>query len=186
MKKVIPFVILIFVVIGGILIWQANQKDKTESKPLTQEQRMESASNIGEVHLHASFLIFTNGTKRVFTDTKYHQRDTRAHLHTSTPSVIHVNLLPVTWQEFFDSLPSPMKVETNCFTTGTNQKFCTEGNTTLKFFLNGQLLDPTILASTINDGDMFLISFGAENENQLQNQLNQLPNPKLLNLNPAE
>lgn len=182
--KVILIILILLAIVGGIFVWQRQRSKLTNATSLIQNIPTQTAEE--KTHIHAAFIIFTNGTKRIFTDSKYHERIPEAHLHVSSPSVIHIHAGGITWQEFFDSLPSPMKVTAECLTTGTGQRFCTKGESDLKFYLNGQRAQQSILNQEIRDNDMLLISYGSENENQLREQLKQFPNPQTLNLNPQE
>lgn len=83
----------------------------------------------------ASFEIYTNGTKRVFTAAMYHNQSEDAYIESSDPSKVKVKKSGVTWQEFFDTLP--FEINKKCLITGTSQTFCTDKDGTLKFFLNG-------------------------------------------------
>lgn len=122
---------------------------------------------------NARFLIFTNGTLRVFTDPKYHNLSTDIYIQANNPNTIHVKKANLTWADFFKTLP--MKLEANCLTTGTKQTFCNQGNYTLKFYLNGVRTD-NLLTQTIKPNDQALITYGIENEAQINNQLDQLKN----------
>lgn len=83
----------------------------------------------------ASFEIYTNSTKRIFTAAMYHNQSEDVYLEAGDPSIVHVNNPEITWQEFFDTLP--FQIDEECLTTGTAQTFCTDKDGTLKFFLNG-------------------------------------------------
>lgn len=65
----------------------------------------------------------------------------------------------------------------NCLTTGTKQTFCTNDNQSLKFFINGEREDGA-LGVEIKDGDRLLVSYGSEEEDELENQFSQIPLPK--------
>lgn len=125
-----------------------------------------------EVNIKASFLIFTNGTKRDFSASRYHNLTDYVYLVTENPTTIHAKKKGVTWGDFFGTLP--MKLTENCLTTGTGQLFCSNGFETLKFYLNGVKTEG-VLGKEIKDGDKFLISYGEDNEEEIKKQLNQIP-----------
>ena len=106
----------------------------------------------------ARFEIVTSGTKRIFTDARYHNQSTDVYITATDPSQIMVNKPDVTWQQFFDTLPAPMKVGASCLHTGTGQEFCTNETQTLRFILNGQD-QPDVLTIPIAPNDNLLISF---------------------------
>lgn len=107
----------------------------------------------------ASFVIYTNGTLRIFTDPRYHNLSEDVYLEADDPGIVHVKKPDITWADFFETLP--MKLTAECLATGTGQRFCTDENRKLKFYLNGELR-PDALDETIQDGDELLVSFGEE------------------------
>src|SRR3989344_9003383 len=123
------------------------------------------------VDYEARFAIYTNGIKRVFTNSMYHNLSKDVYIEASDPSIVHVKKDGVTWMDFFATLP--MKLSKDCLTTGTNETFCMTKNATLKLYLNGVRND-NLLTEKINNGDWALISYGTENEAQIKPQLNSL------------
>lgn len=121
------------------------------------------------VNYKAYFAIYTNGIKRIFTNSMYHNLSENVYIDASNPSIVHVNKPGITWMDFFLTLP--MKVEKNCLVTGTKETFCTSQNATLKFYLNGVRND-SLLTTEIKDGDAILISYGEESLEQIKSQLN--------------
>lgn len=118
----------------------------------------------------ARFAIYTNGTKRIFTDPKYHNQSEIVFIPTEAPNTIVVKRKGVTWGDFFKTLP--MKVEQECLTTGTGQEFCTDTKQSLKFYVNGESV-PNALNRTIEDTDTLIITYGPKNDPSIPTQLNQ-------------
>lgn len=58
-----------------------------------------------EVDYHASFLIFTNGTKRVFTNPMYHNLSEDVYIEAPNPAIVHVTKAGVTWGDFSPLYP---------------------------------------------------------------------------------
>ena len=158
--------ILIVVAAGGVILFfnLAKNQEETPSQftqtptPQTQEA----------VDLKASFAIYTNNTFRIFTAPMYHNLSEDVFIRASNPNVVRVAKAGVTWNDFFQTLP--MKLNSNCLTTGTGQTFCTGSNGTLKFYLNGKKID-NFLELEIKESDKALITFGNENEDHIQIQL---------------
>ena len=123
------------------------------------------------VDYKARFAIHTNGIKRVFVSSMYHNLSKDVYIEASDPSIVHVKKDGATWMDFFATLP--FKLSKDCLTTGTNETFCTTKNATLKLYLNGVRND-NLLTEKINHGDWALISYGTENEAQIKSQLNSL------------
>lgn len=160
------FIILILGAILNFYILKDQQKviNKITPKPTV----------VSIVNKKASFLIFTNGTKRIFTDSKYHNKSEDVFITSENPSIINIRKEYITWGDFFKSLPSPMKVEKTCLHTGTGQTFCNDHSNSLKFYLNGKL-EENILEKQINSGDKLLISFGPAEDPEIKNQLLNFP-----------
>ncbi len=116
----------------------------------------------------AYFVIFTNGTRRTFADSKYLERSPVAYLTAENPEKIIIKN-DVTWQEFFDTLPSPFEITPDCLYTGTGQKFCSGEGPLLVFYLNGKD-DRTALSKKIAAGDKLLVSYGSYNLERLNNE----------------
>lgn len=166
--RVLIFVIIAIIVAVGFYgfsyLYPKNEMFSKFSKP----QAVISPTSVDS---SASFLIFTNGTRRTFSAPMYHNLNKDAFIEASSPNTVRVKKSGVTWDDFFKTLP--FKLTKSCLTTGTNQTFCTSTNMTLKFYVNGKF-DPNILDKQISDGDKLLVTFGNENEAQIQNQIQTL------------
>ncbi|MEK7517316.1 MAG: hypothetical protein AAB583_02110 [Patescibacteria group bacterium] len=172
MKKtygLIGIVFLIAIVLLSIKIFATNQTATTKISVLpSPSPTLDVPKN---VDYKARFAIFTNGLKRVFTNSMYHNLSKNVYIETSDPSIVYVKKDDITWTDFFETLP--MKLDKNCLVTGTKETFCSTPNATLKFYLNGTKTD-NLLFQKIKDGDWALISYGTENETQIKSQLNSL------------
>lgn len=105
----------------------------------------------------ATFEIYTNSTKRIFTQSMYHNQSTEVFIENPDPSVIHVKKTGVTWAGFFETLPFSLTKE--CLITGTKQKFCNSESKKLEFRINGQY-NPDALDLEIQKGDQLVITYG--------------------------
>ncbi|HJY98399.1 MAG TPA: hypothetical protein VJ227_01655 [Patescibacteria group bacterium] len=83
----------------------------------------------------AFFEIHTLGTKRVFSDSKYHNKSANVFVTKENPGTIYIKDPGISWADFFVTLP--MKLEKDCLTTGTGQLFCTNETNSLRFFVDG-------------------------------------------------
>ena len=104
----------------------------------------------------ASSEIYTNGTKRIFTASMYHNQSEEVFIESPSPNVVQVKKSGVTWQDFFETLP--FSLSKDCLITGTNQTFCTNETGALKFFLN-DTEEPHALEQEIMPGDTLLITY---------------------------
>ena len=128
-------------------------KNLSDSTPAIFEMTGEKQET---VNLEASFEIYTNGTKRIFTDSRYHNLSERVFLAVDNPSVVHVRANEVTWGEFFGTLP--MELTEKCLVTGTGQRFCDGEGGRLSFYINGQSVQD-FLERVIENGDEALVTF---------------------------
>lgn len=161
--------------LGGYIALQLKVSSPMQSITQSSEQHEQVAVKDEQevvVDYQASFAIFTNGTRRIFTDQKYHNQSKGAFLQGENPNIVHVKKDTITWDDFFKTLP--MQLTKECLVTGTQQTFCTGTNGTLKFYRNGKE-DKDALNKVIKNGDQLLVSYGSENENQIQQQLQQTP-----------
>jgi len=156
----------------GIFVF-SSQKPEAEG-PTSSTPTPQAAEEV-EVDTKASFAIFTSGTLRIFTDSRYHNLSPDVYIESPNSTVVHVKKAGITWDDFFKTLP--MKLEDGCLTTGTGQVFCTNETSALKFYINGQL-DAAALNRLINSGDKLLVSYGPPNDPAIPNQLQQVPEAK--------
>ena len=108
------------------------------------------------VNFTAYFEIHTLGTKRIFTDSKYHNLSDDVYITPSNTNQIIVKGKNVTWSDFFATLP--MKLEKDCLTTGTGQVFCTSEIRSLKFYVN-DIEDPDVLDKEISPDDFLRVVY---------------------------
>lgn len=158
-------------VVGGFFVFSSS-KPKAGPKTIDTPTPQIANDETKTVEIKASFAIFTNGTFRIFTATMYHNLSPDVYIESQNPNIVHVKTANITWDHFFKTLP--MKLTRDCLTTGTGQTFCTKGNQTLKFYINGRLY-ANALDRTIDAGDQLLVSYGNENNEQIKKQLDQIP-----------
>lgn len=159
-------------VLGASLVLQSSEKEENtvaiSSTPVPSAQITEKIVT----DFNASFAIFTFGTFRIFTDEKYHHQSGEVFIQADNPNIIHVKNQGVTWDDFFRTLP--FKLTKDCLATGTGQTFCTNSNGKLSFYLNS-IEDPDALDKFFNKGDKLLVTYGNENKEQIQLQLQKVP-----------
>ena len=172
MKRTYGLIAIVFLI--AVVFWLIKKPAANQTQPvkisvsLTPSPTLVAPKN---VDYEARFAIYTNGTKRIFTNSMYHNLSKNVYLEASDPSIVHVKKDGVTWMEFFATLP--FKLSKDCLTTGTNETFCITKNATLKFYLNG-VKNNNLLMEKIKDSDLALISYGTESETQIKSQLNSL------------
>lgn len=161
MGKAIVTIIIVSLVLISAFVFILNKQTETkipEQKETAQEQTSSTAS----------FAIFTNGTFRVFTAAMYHNLSPDAYIEADNPNIIKIKRAGITWNDFFSTLP--FKLTHDCLVTGTKETFCSNNDTTLKFYLNGEK-KAQILGEVIRDGDKLLITYGNESDEAIELQI---------------
>ncbi|HEV8289679.1 MAG TPA: hypothetical protein VGQ00_01860 [Candidatus Norongarragalinales archaeon] len=146
-----------FLLAGCVFPWQQNQVSQ-------------------EVHEHADFLVLIDGYAFNFSQPKYmsdanHSLSPFLHLHDGDGTIIHKHFTGVNLNLFFKSIG--MTFNSTCFITDEGRAYCNDGAKTLKFFVNGQP-NSQFGNYEIHDLDRILISYGSENNAQIQQQLSQV------------
>ncbi|MEO6508334.1 MAG: hypothetical protein ABIO02_00110 [Patescibacteria group bacterium] len=174
MSKTIIIGIIFLFIIGFGYIFFSNKDEKSRSlvsEKNFQQPSLTSAQNL-PVDMQASFVIFTNGTFRVFTAPMYHNLSPDVYIAADNPNIIKVKKVNITWNDFFKTLP--FKLTSECLTTGTKETFCTGTQGTLKFYLNGKR-NNNALDQEIKMGDRLLVTYGNESDIAIKQQINKVP-----------
>jgi hypothetical protein len=101
----------------------------------------------------------------------YHNLSKNVFIEASNPNIVHIKKRGVTWDDFFKTLP--FKLTRDCLTTGTGETFCTKGENRLKFYLSGVKTNDLLNKEIMKD-DKTLITYGSENEDDIQKQIKRL------------
>ncbi len=147
---------------------------------------MGSKSAIGKLdsaHMHADFKIYVNGNVIDFSDKAHMERmktdlpvssfihvDSGSSSHEKTGDVLHMHATGVPLWIFFESVG--MKFEKDCFTVDTGERYCNNGEKSLKFYVNGKE-NNEFRGYVFNDNDKILISYGNQDED-VSSQLNSI------------
>ena len=144
MKKI--FLALLLLAVVGFAVSKPNVKDQPHQKTETPVS----------IDFTARFEIYTNGTKRIFTDPKYHNLTSYIYIQDTDPGLIYIKEKGVTWDDFFKTLP--MSLTKDCLVTGTKQTFCSNETQKLKFFINDIEIS-NALEIEIKPGDFLKINY---------------------------
>ena len=157
MKKLL-FLVIAMLLVGAVLFVGSRIGNyKSQDKENTTAISPEASESPKIEDLTATFEIYTNGTKRIFTQSMYHNQSTDVFIENPDPSVIHVKKAGVTWAGFFETLPFSLTKE--CLITGTKQEFCNSESKKLEFTLNGQNT-PYALELEIQEDDQLVVTYG--------------------------
>ncbi len=141
---------------------------------------------LGSQHIHADFKVYVNGQVLDFSD-KDHMDRMRKNLSVSsfihvdsgspapekTGDILHMHATNVPLWLFFKSIG--MKLEKDSLTLDNGQVLKSGDGNTLKFYLAGKKVDD-LDSYVFQDLDKLLISYGPENDPDIQRQLNSLTN----------
>ena len=154
-------IIIIAITLIGSILYFFIQKESSDTPQVTITELEKITTSSTEtvdnaVDYSASFEIYTNGTKRVFSDPRYHNLSDTVFINSEDPNLVRIKRKDVVWSEFFNSLP--MELSKDCLVTGTGQEFCTNDTHQLTFTINGTP-SPNALDRVINDNDTLVIIY---------------------------
>lgn len=125
------------------------------------------------VHEHSDFAVFIRGEQVTLDEPQFlSDGDTEisanAHIHAPRTNVIHIHREQTTWREFLESLA--MSVDDACLGLQNGEEYCTAGDETLKFFVNGVRVDSLRMENLVELGRV-LITYGSEDGAALESQI---------------
>lgn len=128
-------------------------------------------------HIHADFKVYISGQALDFAKSEYYMKSSFMHVDDNqnkedAGGVLHMHAKNVPLWLFFRSLG--MKLEKDSFTTADGQVYKNENGNTLKFYLNGKKV-VELGDYSFQPLDKLLISYGPENDPDIQKQINSVP-----------
>ncbi len=139
---------------------------------LNEEQKIDSSSFVfGSAHEHASISIMIHDDPYDMTLEKFQLTSPYIHLENYNGHVIHRHSEHVKLGFLFKTLK--IGLDQDCIVLEDKREFCTNDEFSLKFYINGKKVQD-IRDYLIFDGDLILISYGAESEEQIKAQLKAL------------
>lgn len=133
---------------------------------------MTGIGSLGSEHLHADVKVYINGRTIDFSQKKYQLASSFIHFEEGIGDVIHTHATGLAVGHMFKSLD--IDFNNNCIVV-EKQSYCNDNDKKLKFYANGQLsneFDNRIIRNL----DKYLISYGSENESEIQKQLSSITN----------
>jgi hypothetical protein len=149
-------VVILLVVVGGVYFLTTSQLTPSEENLSTSTRPPAAVETKQFEPFTATFEIHTNGTKRIFTDPRYHTLSEEVFITSENPAEIQVHKEGTTWADFFTTLP--MQLSADCLVTGTGQTFCTSDSGTLRFYIN-DVEDANALTKEIASGDHLKVEY---------------------------
>ncbi len=139
------------------------------------------AGTLGSEHVHASFLAKLHGDTFAFSGPAYQIKSSWQHFEAGDGTTIHRHATGVTLGFLFESIG--IGLDDECFayqaSAGGERRFCTDENFSLKFYVNHQPV-PNLTDYVFEDGDRILLSYGGEDQTQIDAQLLELDSQSIL------
>ncbi len=159
-KRKLRRLLLVLVVLG--MAFSLYSHFKPEAQPL-----------VGDVHVHADFKVYLNGSAYDIAQEKYMSEENSplspfTHLHDMDGGIIHKHMSGITLGDFFESLG--MELTDTCFILDDGSSYCQNDTTTLSMYVNGRMTKK-FDQYEISDLDRILITYGEASEEELQAQL---------------
>jgi hypothetical protein len=141
-------------------------------------QQQQSSNNnnnnygpVGSAHEHAAFAIKINGKQIDFSQPKYQLQSRLIHVEGGDGTTLHRHATGVPFDEFLKSVN--MNIKNGCFILDDGKQYCNNKENKLRFFLNGNETD-SINSYVINPNDRILVTYGNENADQINQELDAL------------
>ena len=127
---------------------------------------------LASTHIHADVKVYINGQSIDFSQRKYQLTTSFIHFEEGLGDVVHIHATGMTIGQLFKSLKGD--INNNCVVL-ESQSHCSENEKKLKFYVNGQP-NNEFSNYVIRDLDKILVSYGNENDPEIQKQLSSITN----------
>lgn len=132
------------------------------------------AGMLGDEHEHAGILVRIHGDKFDFSLPPYQVKSPYIHFEGGDGDTIHRHASGVNLGFLFDTIKVGLTDECFIFPDrAPDRTFCNDDKYTLKFYINHQKVSG-IRDYIIKEGDKILISYGNQNQTQIDDQLREL------------
>lgn len=135
------------------------------------------AGPMGSDHAHAAILVKIFEDPFDFSTPAYQIKSPWIHFEGRDGSTIHKHATGVTLGYLFESLS--LGLDDQCYTFQDGRNFCTNDDYSLKFYINGDKVDD-IRDYEIVEDDRILVSYGDETDEEIEAQLLQLENQRIV------
>jgi len=131
----------------------------------------EMAGKLGDEHVHASLLVKIFGDKFDFSTPNYQVQTSWIHFENQDGDTIHRHSTGVELEFLFNSMK--IAVDDKCFVFPDGRQFCSNDDYTLKFYINDKRVGD-IRTYIVQDDDRLLITYGNEDNQAIEKQLDEL------------
>ncbi len=133
----------------------------------------QGAGTLGDEHEHASILVKIFGDTFDFSGPSYQVQSSWIHFESQDGATIHRHASGVTMGYLFDTIGITIDEECYRFPPSDGRRFCTDGENTLKYYINGESV-PSITDHVLDDLDRILITYGSESDEVIEGYLAEL------------
>lgn len=178
MKKKDLALYIIILILFILFLWQWISKGSLISQQSEMQKDsidLHLLSGIGALrstHLHADIKVYIEGKAIDFSQRKYQLQNRFVHFEDGIGDIVHIHTTGLTIGHLFKSLG--MDFNNNCIVF-ERQSYCDDGNKKLKFYVNRQL-SHEFNNKVVQDLDKYLVSYGSEDEVEIQKQLDSITN----------
>jgi len=139
------------------------------------------AGTLGSEHVHATILAKLHGDIFDFSGPAYQIKSSWQHFEARDGSTIHRHATGVMMGFLFETIG--IGLDDECFSfkasAGGERRFCTNEEFSLKFYVNHDPVD-NLTERVFKDGDRILVSYGSEDQTQIDIQLLELDAQSIL------
>lgn len=164
---IISILIIILIFLSTAYFSQKNNIDKL-NRYINDLRLITGVGIIGDAHYHADIAIYINGKKLDLQQNKYQLMARHVHLEDGVGEVIHIHVSGLALGHFLNSLR--FRLSESCLKIDAGE-FCNDNNKRIKFYVNGKSITDAGVY-TIKDLDKILISYGSENQAEMEKQIN--------------
>lgn len=178
--------VAVFLMIGAVFLKTRNVQEMDSSSELASVVHNLESGDInkkyyfeialgdpGSEHSHASVIFFIDGKQVNFAQEIYMLRDRRMHFENNDGLTIHKHATGLNLPAFFASLD--IRINQDCFMLDITKEYCSDGEKTLTFIVNGQISKD--IYRELLDGDRILVNYGDDNVSDLQDRFDSIPKP---------
>ena len=135
------------------------------------------AGPLGGIHIHAGLLTMIYSQMFDYSTPAYQIKSPYISFQKDNGETVHILAANVTMGYLFDSLH--IGLTDKCFIFPDKRQFCSDDKYTLKFYVNHKQV-PSIHNYVPKDNDRILISYGNEDQAQINDQLARVDSFKLI------
>ena len=159
----------------GVLLNQLSQLSAQINQLQKYNGQLSFLSGIGPLkstHIHADVKVYINGQPIDFSQKKYQITTSYIHFEDGLGDVIHVHATGMTTLHLLKSVG--MDLRNHCLIFEDNN-YCSDAKKEIKFFVNGKESND-LLNDVMKDLDKILVSYGSENNAEVQKQMDSVTN----------